>query len=98
MCEQPLLALDAAAVTGQRSVRSDDAMAGNDHRNRVCAVRRADRANRRGSSDALRELGIGDRVAVGNAQQLVPDRELELGAAQSQRNVESLPFTSEVFA
>lgn len=46
VAEQPLLSVQAPAVSGQRPVRADHPVAGHDDRDRVAAVRQPDRAGR----------------------------------------------------
>src|SRR5688572_18152374 len=97
MCEQPLLALDAAAVSGQRPVRSDHAMTRDDHRNRIRAVGRTDRTNRGRLADATRELAVRDRVAVRKLEQRVPDRQLKWCSARRELEIERLALARKIF-
>ena len=63
--DQPRLAVEAAAVAGQRSARSNHAMTRDDDRNRVGAVRGADRPGRAGRAErarSRRRLSIDDIV------------------------------------
>ena len=80
MVEQPLLAPEAAGIAGERAVRADHAMAGQDDGAAVEPVGVGDGAHGGGTADALRHFLVGARFAGRNAAQLVPDRLLELGA------------------
>src|SRR4029077_14640291 len=85
MRQKPALALDPAAIAGERGVRADPPMAGDDDRDRVRAVGEADRAHRFGSAD----LGWQRAVAYGTAHwdpaQRRPDGALKRGAAGRRR-------------
>ena len=95
--EQRPLAGKAAGVSGQRAVRADDAMAGNDDRQRIAARRGARRADARRSARARRELAIGDRRAVAHAGDRLPDIALERRADRRQRHVERDALAREIF-
>ncbi len=60
MIEQPLLAVETAAIAGQGSIGADHSVAGNHDRNGVAPVGGSDRAGRAGTSDPPRLLGITD--------------------------------------
>ncbi len=62
--EQPALHVEAAAEAGQRAVRADETVAGEDDRERVGAVRRADCARRAGDAEPPRLLAVAPRLAV----------------------------------
>ncbi len=94
--EQRLLAIEPAAVTGQRPVRSDHAMAGNEDRDRIAAVRRADGTHRGRPAHASRDLRIADRLAIGNSAERVPDARLEWRADRRERQVERNALAREV--
>jgi hypothetical protein len=70
--EQVLLALQAAAVTGQVTSGAHDAVAGHDDADRVASVGQADRPGGAGPSDPLGELAVGPRFAVRNLPQSGP--------------------------
>ena len=86
--EQEALRSKTAAVAGERAVRADHAVARDQDRDGVCAVRRAGGADRRRAPDAPGELRVRDRLAVADALQLVPDALLERRAARRDRQVE----------
>src|SRR5689334_4803125 len=72
-------------------------MTGNDHRDRVGAVSRADGPYRRRVADALRELAIRDGGPAGDPPQGLPDGLLERRPVQLDRNrVEDGGFPLEV--
>src|SRR5262245_47780315 len=60
MGEQPPLPVEAAAVSRELSVGSDDAMTGDDDGDRVGAVGRADRADGRGLANPPGQFAVGD--------------------------------------
>src|SRR5205823_13493198 len=66
--EQPRFALEAAAVAGQRSGRSDDAVTRDDDRDRIRAVGGAHRARGVGRSDFFRDCAVAARLAGRNPQ------------------------------
>src|SRR3954471_16304672 len=62
--EQPALDVQAAGVARELAGRADDAVAGDDDRERVHGVRAADRAG--DAAELARDLAVGDRLAVGD--------------------------------
>ena len=58
VCKEPALAGEPAAVSREPPVGADDAMAGDDDRDRVRAVRARDRADGRRPADLLREARV----------------------------------------
>src|SRR4029079_10615765 len=82
--EQFLLALDPPAITAERAVASNHAVAWDQHADMVVAVGGADRADRLGSTDGGCDLGVAASFASRDLAQLAPDRFLEGGA----RNVD----------
>ena len=88
--EQPRLGRDAlaAAVAGDAPVAAEHAVARHDDRDRVRADRAADRATGRRATGADAELAVGDDLAEVEGDELLPDRELERGAGERQREVE----------
>src|SRR5579863_3186055 len=94
--EQETLELEAAAVAGERAVGADDAVAGDDHGDRVAPVGAADGAACRGASDRLGDLGVGPGLAVGDGDQGLPDAALESGAVRRQRQGELAAPAGEV--
>src|SRR6266576_2969435 len=71
--EQEALEVQPATETGQRSVGADHAMARQDERQRVLAVRRADRARRiRAESEPARLLAVAHGLAVGDRRECEP--------------------------
>ena len=55
--EQPLFAMEAAAVAGERAVGADDAMAGHDDADGIGTIRETDGADGAGTADALGPAG-----------------------------------------
>src|SRR4030095_5249998 len=86
--EQPPLAFNAAAITRQAAVGSDDAMTRHDDSDRVVAVCETDRSGRARSVDALREPSIAFCPAKRDIAHRAPDRPLERRAAWRERQIE----------
>ena len=98
MVEQPRLGLHSPCEAGQRTIRSDDAMARHDDRQRVAAIRRSDSSCLARITHPSRLLPIADRLAEGNATQRFPRRSLEVAPDSVQRDIEVGAGTGEVFA
>ena len=86
--QQLLLDREAAAEARQRTIRADDAMAGNDDGNGIAAIREAHRARGFRVAEIRGQPAVRRGLAVGNVQQAFPDPALEIGAARIQRQVE----------
>src|ERR1700757_5283782 len=82
--EQLLLALDAAAVTAERSVAADHPVAGDQHADVIVAVGAADRPHCFRVADRSSDFGIAPGLAGGDLAKLAPDGFLESGS----RNVD----------
>src|SRR5687768_9511796 len=98
MGEQPLLRAHAAAVAGERAVRTDDATTRNDDRDRVRSVRRTDGAHGGRSADARRHVAIAVRLAERNLHQAIPDDALKPGSARAEVDLEDTPHARKVLA
>src|SRR5262245_24431876 len=85
--EQPSLALDAAAVAGERAVGADDAVAGHNDADGIVAIGMAGGAYRRLAADPASEVGIADGRSAGDCAQGLPDPALEVGAAGCDRKL-----------
>src|SRR5581483_11355867 len=72
--EQRALAREAAGVAGEAAVRSDDAVAGHQDRDRVASGRRARGARAAGGAGAAREGVVGDRLAERDRRDRLPHR------------------------
>ena len=82
--EQEPLHRQAAAEAGQRTVGADHAVAREDERQRVLAVRRADGARLlRAVAEAARLLAVADGLAVRDGREREPALTLELAAVRS---------------
>ena len=79
--QQLLLDREAAAETRQRTIRADDAMAGNDDGNGIADIRQAHRARGFRVAEIRGQPAVRRGLAVGNVQQAFPDPALEIGAA-----------------
>src|SRR5215475_10284397 len=97
MAEQPLFAVQAPAVAGERAVRADHPVAGHDDRDRVAPVGQPDGA---GGDRRLTQRGgylaVADRLAVRDPGELGPHGELERRAARRERQVERGALAREV--
>src|SRR5690242_2127057 len=99
MCEQPALALDAAAIAGQCPVRSDDAVAGDDDADGVVPIGVAYGADRCGASDPLGERAIGDGLAAGDLAQRPPHAFLERRApGRYRQGIDGVQLAGEISA
>src|SRR5439155_2081874 len=76
--EEELLPPEPASVAAQLAVLLDHPVAGDDDGDPVLAVRQAHGALRAGPADAPRQLLVGDRLAAGDPEQLLPDPLLKL--------------------
>jgi hypothetical protein len=94
--EQVLLAFQAAAVAGEVTRGSDDAVAGHDDADRVASVGQADRPGGAGASDPLGELAVGPCFAVRDLPQSGPHDALKRGADEIERQVELGALPTEI--
>jgi len=94
--EQVLLAFQAAAVAGEVTRGSDDAVAGHDDADRVASIGQADRPGGAGASDPLGELAVGPCFAVRDLPQSGPHGALKRGTDEIHRQVELGALAAEV--
>ena len=101
--QQPLFAPQAAAVTGQLRTRpaacpvaADDAVAGNDDGNRITAVGRAHGAHGFGVANRVGNRLVTGRLAIPDAEKLLPDLTLKRRAVQGQGQVEAVQCAAEI--
>src|SRR5689334_7295824 len=94
--EQKPLRRQPAAEAGERSVAADDAMAGDDDRDRVLTVGRSDRPHGVGAANLRRDRRIAPRFTVRNLRQRAPDVLLKRRAPRRQRYIESLQLSGKV--
>jgi hypothetical protein len=94
--QQRRLALQAAAVAGERSVGADDAVARDHDRHRRAADGGADGAHAVGPPHGAGELRVTDGRAVGNPCELAPDTALKRRAADVERELERRALAREV--
>src|SRR6185295_1124946 len=94
--EQEALARQPAGVAGEAPVLADDAVARDDHGERVVRDGIADLAGERGVAELARELPVRRRLPVGNPRDEVPDLPLERGAGHGRRQVEARALPGEV--
>jgi hypothetical protein len=77
MRQQPPLAIEAAAVPGQRAIRPDDAMTWDDHRHRIRSAGHPDGAAGPRVADVPRQLAVGHGRACRDLSQRRPDELLK---------------------
>jgi hypothetical protein len=85
------------AETGQVAVTADDPVAGHDDRDRIAAIRGADRAYGFRPADTFGDIRIRRRLSVWDLLQRLEHAELELGTIELQREIEVPAFAGEVF-
>src|SRR5258708_5160166 len=84
--EEEALELEPAAEPGERPVGADHAVARKDERQRVLAVRGANRARRvRPETEPARLFPVAHGLAVGDRREREPALPLELGAVEVER-------------
>ena len=94
--EECALHIEAAAVAGQSTVRTDEAVAREDDRDRIPGVGRPNRTCGTGCSESVSLLAVADRRAVRNRRQRRPRPPLERCPGQVQRKLELTPFAGKV--
>src|SRR5882757_8833080 len=94
--QQARLRLKAAAEAGERAVRADHPMTGDDDRDRVGAVGPAHRAGGAGAADLFCDLAVAAGLAEGDPLQRIPDRALEGRPLGGEREVEIVARAGEV--
>src|SRR6478752_6968755 len=94
--EQPLLALEPAAVARERAAFADHAVTGHDNADRILAVGESHRTRGLGVANAARQLAI----ALGNPErdlgQRFPHRVLKRTALAGDLDLEALQLAGEV--
>src|SRR5436309_6543189 len=86
--EQPLLYWKASAEAGERTVGTDDAMAGEDDADRIGPVGGAERARRGRDAERRRLPAVAGGGAEGDLGQRSPRRQLEACPLKIERNFE----------
>ena len=89
MVEEPAFRVEPAGETGEGAVGPDDAVTGDDDRQRIATDGRGDRPSRRGATDCGGVFAIGAGGAARDAGELGPDRTLELGTPGLEREIEA---------
>ena len=77
MFQQPPLAFQTSAVTGQRSVGSDDSMTRHDDPNRIGTICETNSSHSFRASDLLGKLSVRNGGTPGNIPQFLPDTALK---------------------
>src|SRR6185437_7643620 len=97
MREEPTLSLETTAITGERTIAADDAMARHNNGDRVCAICKADGAGGVRLANLLGDRAIARRRACGNGAQCLPDLTLKVAAACGGRDrVDALDIAVEI--
>jgi len=95
--EEEPLQVDPATEAGERAVRADDTVAGQDDWQRVAPVRGADRSRGVASkAEPARLLAVAHRLPVRNGRKCEPAAALELRSLQLERQVERHEVAGEV--
>jgi len=95
--EQPSFHVKAAAVTTERAVGGNHAMAGDDDRDWVAIVGHADGAECIRFAYGPGNVGVSARLSIGNRQQRAPAGKLEIGAAKIERESKLAALAGEIF-
>src|SRR3954452_3031808 len=97
MLEQPALAVETAAIAGERAIGPDQAVTGNDDTDGIGSVGVADRAHRFGDAEFCRQRAVAHRGAGRDGRQRGPDALLERCAAETTWNrCESIELAGEI--
>jgi hypothetical protein len=97
--QKPALAMETAAVSGERSIRPDYPVTRNHDGHGIRAVGQADCPHRGAVSDSARELAIRQRLAAPDLPQRGPHRALKLRAFEDDRQaVDGRQVTGEIRA
>ena len=94
--EEKLLGLDAARVSDERPVGTDNAVTGNDDGKRVRRVGPPDRLETLARPNTLRQLLVGDRRAIRDFRELFPHSQLEGRSHQIARTGEPRKLSREI--
>ena len=73
--------MESAGISAQFAAFSNDAVAGNDDRQRIASIGCSDGANGGWTTDVCSQLGVAPRCAARNFSQRVPDSLLERRSA-----------------
>ena len=95
--EQPFFPPKPSSVSADGAVARDDTMAGDDDRNLIFSIRRADRAIGIRRADPLRQVAVAERPTKRDAHQFLPHSLLKWRARLRNANHEFLPLAGEVF-
>ncbi len=96
MLDQPSLAPKSAAISGQGAVSTQNAMAGDEDGDLVCAVCMGHRTHCRLPADRLGNCGIAVRRTNRNASQFLPDLPFEWCAVTGDPDMEAIVMAGEV--
>jgi len=84
-----LFAFETPAVAGEAAMFADDAMAGDDDGNGIGSAGAGDGANGLRAANAASDVGVGARLAGGDALEFFPDAALEGRAADVEGNLDA---------
>src|SRR5690349_16466554 len=85
--EQLALAVEAARIAAERAIAADHAVARDQHRDMIVAIRGPDRTHGFGLADCGGDLGVAARLAEWDFPQLAPDLLLEGRAGNVDRQL-----------
>lgn len=94
--EEPLFAIEAAAVAVEAACGVDDAVAGDDDRDGIGTVGGTDGTSGVGRAESACEIAVGGGCAIGDMEERGPDSLLERSADGSKGKIEAVPRAGEV--
>ena len=97
-CEQCVLAIEPARITGKRTAAAHDPVTRNDDRQRIATGRRSGGADRRRTAAATCEFAVRDRCTERHGADGRPHLTLERRALRRQRQIERRASTREILA
>ncbi len=97
MRQQPLLALQPAAISRERAVGADHPVTGHQDGNGIPPIREPHGARGAGLADPPGQLSVAPSLAVRNFRELPPDTLLKFRALQAQRQIERPPPPRKIF-
>ncbi len=96
MAQEPFLAPQTAAETGQRAVRTDTAVAGNDDRDPVGIIGLSHRPKCRRLADRTGQIAVGTGFPERHIEKLFPDTPFELRAVVMKRHAKLETFAGQI--
>jgi hypothetical protein len=96
--QQISLDFKAATVSAERAIGRNHPMAGHHNRYWIAVVGHADRSKAPGPPDSTRDIAIASGLPVRDSEQSPPARQLKVGPAQIQGEIELAALPGKVFA